>query len=339
MRDNPKHFADIENALTHKSVDEILKEISLGLRLNNINFDDTLTKKKTIAIIPPKYELWLYFLLAIRFSHSGYKVIFLYHNWSNTLIEQIKPSLSYLKYQNLSTANAEDYSFLKSEDVLILNFADSYKGISATVPGFSTALVSKDSDLDYVMAYILANAFSFAGMKKSNLKRIIIDEEIKAEFEKKVYNRLVSVDNFNTTKITSYRVKTQIHQIVSDAISEGADLILGGDDFEKDNYNNVILNNVTRDMRVFQKSFFGPVLQLIYTSFEPKILSKVVAQQPSRGLVLFTNDSKFTSLHESCFKDKEYVVRPLNNEGKISGIIEYNPSLETMFKMLGITGE
>ncbi len=228
---------------------------------------------------------------------------------------------------------------MQSEDVLILNFADSYNGIASTVPGFSTAIVSKDSDLDYVMAYIFANAFSFAGMKKSNLKRIIIDEDIKAEFEKRVYSRLVSIDNFNTTKITSSRVKIQIHQIVSDAISEGADLILGGDDFENDNYNNVILNNVTREMRVFQKSFFGPVLQLTYTSFEPKILNKIIDQQPSRGLVLFSNDNKFVSLHQSCFRGRDHVIRPVDNERNISGIIEYNPSLETMFKMLGIKGE
>jgi hypothetical protein len=335
VRENPESFASLEHQRTHKPIDEILREINLGLRINNLNFDESFTSKKTMVIIPPKYELWLYFLLAIRLSHLGYKVLFLYHNWSNNLIESIKPTLSYLKYQNLTIENAEDYAFSVHDDVMILNFADSYKGIKTTVPSFSTAIVDKNSDLDYVMAYILANAFSFAGMKKSNLKRIIVDESIKDVFEQKIFNRMAAISEINSAKITSHRFKEQIHEIVSEAISEGADLILGGDNFDVDNFRNIILNNVTREMRVFQKSFYGPVLQLSYCSFEPRPLSKMIMQQPSRGIVVFTNDKTFIDLHKVCFKNKEYVVRPLEN-GNYTGIVEYNPTLEVMFKLLGI---
>lgn len=335
IREKPELFADLEHSINHKEVDEILNEIQLGLRINNLSQDDLVVIKKPVVIIPPKYEMWLYFLLAIRLSHIGNKVIFLHHNWSNALIDSIKPTLSYLKYQNLTLHNAEDYTF-PVHDVFILNFSDSYKGIKSNVPAYSTLVVDKNSDLDYVMAYVFANAFSFAGMKKSNVKRIIIEESLREDFERKINSRLSAVNDINAAKIRSKRLKTQIHEIVSEAISEGADLLVGGDDFEVDNYKNIILNNVTHDMRVYQKNFFGPVLQLLYTSYDPKSLAKVIRQQPSKGIVIFTDDNKFIDLHRSCFKNKSIVVRPFVNQTKLAGIIEYNPTLESMFKLIDI---
>lgn len=334
IRENPRRFAKLEHKLTHKPTGEILREIYLGLKIINVKFKE-IFHQRSIAVIPPKYEFWTYLLLSVKFATLGYSTKFLYPNWSRPLIDQIKLNLKYLKYQNLSFVNVEDFKPETLEDARVLNFSESFKGVKNTIPSFSTAVVDKDCDLDYAIAYILVNTFSFAGMKKSNLKRIIIDKEIRADFERKINNRIEAIGRNNGAKIRSKQLKQQIHELVSEAVSEGADLLMGGDDFENDHYRNIIVNDVTKDMRIFQKKFYGPVMLLSYCSFDNENLSQMIGQQPSKGIIVFTNNVRFVDLHQVSFIDKVVVERPfIKSQPAYMNIIEHKPTLEILFRMM-----
>lgn len=334
IRSDAKYFIEIETNLIHKPSSDIESEIELGLNIYNLELKLT-DSKKTIVIIPPKYEFWSYFLLAVKLNEIGYRVVFVYHKWAKELVEKMKPNLTYLRYQNLILADIDEFNSSKYPEALVVNLSDSYKGIQNNIPAFSTAVVSDTADLDYVMAYILQNTFAFAGLKKSNLKRIIIDETRKKEFQEKIHIRLKSVDPINPAKIKSRNLKDEIHKLVSESIAEGANLIVGGEDFESDYYKNIVLDEVPKEARSFQKNFYGPVLLLTYSDFGPQNLKDVIKQQPSNGIVVFTNDLKFIDMHSIAFSTSQYVLRPYDDM-KYSIIFENNPSLEKVFKFLGI---
>jgi hypothetical protein len=333
-----EYFASLESVATQKPISEVLQELNLGLKVHSSGLEKKfqILGHKSLIVIPPKYEFWTYFLIALNLAQLGYSTKFLFHNWSKSLVEVIKPNMNYLKYQNLSFDNLEDYDFLRTSSSKILNFSESVRGIPNTIPSFSTALICGSTDLDYVIAYIFKSTFSFAGLKKSSLKRIIVDENIKKEFFERMMNRLVAVDIKNASKIRSEKLRQQIHELVSDGISEGADLIMGSGEFDNDAYSNVILNEVDKDFRIYQKKFYGPVLQLAYTNFSDKeLLKKFIQQQPSRGIVVFSDSNDLIEKELDSLSGKfSFVSRPLPEENEFAPIIENHPSIEILLKFI-----
>lgn len=335
---NKLYFCQLESTWTNKPLTEVEREIDLGLQINAANLaqEFQIFTGASILMIPPKYEFWTYLLIALNLVQLGYDVTFLYHSWSRDIIKAIQPNLKFLKYQGINFSEIEKFDFISAANSKILNFSESIKGIPNTIPSFSTALITPDCDLDYVFAYILESTFSFAGLKKSSLKRVIVDNKLKDEFRTKLLQRLISVDIKNNSKIKSRKLRQQIHELISDGISEGADLVLGASDYENDEYANVILENVDKDMRIYQKKFFGPVLLFSYIDFEDdSTLRKFLSQQPSRGIVIFGNETTIPQQVCDSLKDKyQLVFRPVTGESDYISILENYPSLELLLRFL-----
>lgn len=335
LQNERTYYAECEKELTNKPINEILLEIDTGLKIFKANLESTFEtfENRSIILVPPKYEFWSYLLLGLSFSKMGYRTQFLYHNWSNQLIELIKPNLEYLEYQNLVFINAEDFNLKKNKKSEVFNFSESVKGLRSTIPSFSTAIVTSSSDIDYALAYVFANAFAFAGLKKSNLKRIIVDTSIKEEFRLKLESRLTGLDAFNSSRIRSKKIRKDIHELISDGISDGANLIVGESDFESDSYSNVILTDVVRESRIYQKKFFGPVLLVSFVDFSDKEeLEGYLLQQPASGVVVF--DESFSIETVEISKKITFVHRPLPSDTLYLEIIEDNPSLELLLLRL-----
>jgi hypothetical protein len=338
LSEHSAYYARHESILSHKPVNEVIEEIILGLKIVNLELTHVQGSGKSIILIPPKYEFWTYFLTAAKLSFLGYKTIFVFHNWSRPLIDLVKDNVNYIRYHNLSFENVEDYKIPEGKLNNVLNFSDGIKYGSNNIPSFSTAIITDDCDLDYVLAYVISNAFSFAGMKSSNVKRLIVDESIKDRFRTKLKNRFPAISVANESKIRSENIRKQIHSLISDGISEGAELIFGNSDYSKDNYSNIVFDNVGKDMRIFQKSFYGPVLLITYTAFdqdENGSLKKNIKQQPSKGILVFSNKD-LAEINMKSGKEYIFVKRPSLSISEYSEIIEYNPTLEAMFYILGV---
>ncbi len=331
----PKYFAEIESSCAHKSIDESMTEIEWGLSLLDIPLSETHHGNKTIVLIPPKYDFWSYVFIAINLCFSGYRVFFLYHGWSKKLVSTMRQHLQYLKYQNLSfspIANIDTFTI--PHDTTFLNFYEKLKGIPLTIPSFTTVVVSSTSDLDYAIAYILEHAFAFTGLKSSSLKRVIVDSNCKSEFDKRLHSRLSYISNKNSSKVTSSHTRKLLHELVVEAISEGADMPLGGAHFDEEHVNNVILNYVNKDMRIFQKKFYGPLLQIAYSSFDPKDLHETLKQQPSKGIIVVSAQPGFIELHDIAFNGYKIITRPAPQKHAELPVIESNPALELMIKSI-----
>jgi hypothetical protein len=330
MSSNPEYFAQLEYAINDKPVDEILKEIQTGWDLLDIKMVEVFDNSN-ILLIPPKYELWTYLFLCINFAISGYKITFAYHAWSDKLIDTVKKHLNYLQYQNIKFAPLEKLDAKTLENNKILNLSDNFTK-SPKLPSFSTVIVTKDSDLDYVVAYILSNAFSFAGIKISNVKRVLIDEDMREAFESKLKSRIESIGETNKTTIRSKQTRQELHQLVCEAISDGADIFWGNPNIDALGSLNLILTNTSKSMRIFQKKFFGPVLLLSYISINSKVLRDALKQQPSKGVIVFTQSSRFLDLNALALRDYEVLKRPSDFVQNLA--FEDNPNLEFLFKEL-----
>lgn len=337
IKGNLRYFAQLESDLSHKPLDEVLQEIRLGLKIFNYPFlQEKKIQNQHITIISPKYELWTYLLFALKLIELGYSVNFIYHNWSRPLVKLIQPNLLYLKYRNLYLHNIDDFDRAIVQNTFLLNFFETYRGIKNTVPDFSTVYIGKDIDLDYCVAYILANSFLFAGLKKSNVKRILVEKEIEEAFLDKFQQR-ISSQPVVKVRIRSAKIRETIHELVSEGISMGGDILYGKSNSDELFHNNVVLKNVNKDSRIYQKKFYGPILLISSVALDDKeSLTKTITRQPSKGIVLFSNDRSLEFPYWEKFKTNKFIYRPALKPSKFSLLVENTPSLEVAFEMIGL---
>lgn len=327
LKANKDFFKEYESKHLGKPQEDIESEFKLGQDILNLKINCIFEKLSRIIIILPRYEFWTYIYLSIKFLKLGYKVTILYHKWTEEIVAEMQKYTNFLDYANLEFALLDNYSINLEEKPYVINFTDTYKGIKNTVPAFSTAYISENADLDYAIEYIVTHAFSFGGLKKSNLKRVIIEENLYEEFVKKIQSKVFLGHTINKTLIRSKQTSEQFREIVSVAISEGAEVLFGDASISPDKHiSNVILANVTLDMQVFQKKFYGPLLSLMNKKDIP--IEKILKQQPSRGIVIFGNEKN--QLPPNFI----YAYRTSNMQNNLDQFLEDNPTLEYLIKYI-----
>lgn len=333
LRKNEAYFADFEFKSIHKSKESTKQEFVLGNKILGLNLKEVFESQSKIILIPPKYEFWTYIFLAIKFVKLGYKVSFLYYSWAEKIVKTLENYSNYLEYAHLKFENVDEFNVDVKENPYVINFSDTLKGIKTTVPTFSTAYIMHSADLDAACEYIVNHAFSFAGLKKSNLKRVIVDDGVADQLVSKIERKLDLGNKFNDTKITSAKTSIQFQQIVSEAISDGAEVLQGdGIINPEEALQNVVLFHVRPDMQVFQKKFFGPLLAIV--SKKDYSLEKLFKQQPSKGIVIFGEEKDLKDL--SLPQNQVYAIhdsRELNDNSKV---LYDHPSLEYLLRFLGI---
>ncbi len=331
LQANRKFFIDFELKSINKAVEDTEKEFDLGYRILDLKLKEVFENSSKLIIIPPKYEFWSYLFLSIKFAKLGYRVSFLYYGWAKDIISRLQQYTNYLDYSNFKFEDIDNFEVDLNENPYVINFSDTYKGIKTTVPTFSTVYITKEADLDLATEYIVNHAFSFAGLKKSNLKRVIVETEISESFINKLKSKLALGNQFNKTLIKSEQTSKQFQEIVSEAISDGAEILIGDGIISPDKtLENVVLLNVTPDMQVYQKKFYGPLLAIVDKGeFE---LEKLFRQQPSNGIVIFCSEGEHNilALPEKYIYASRYI--PANSTD--DKVLSDHPSLEYLLKFL-----
>lgn len=325
-----------ESKLLSKALDDVANDFQLGYQILNYNFDGIKNNKPSqIILIPPKYELWPYLFLAIKFVSVGIEVNFLYFGWAKNIIKLLEKHKKSKEYESLRFFDVEEFTLSQGRGTLTLNFSESINGIYANIPTFSTVVVSKHADIDFALAYILNHAFSFAGLKNSNIKRVILDKECEQTFLDKLSNRIQFGIDTNLSQITSQIFIDKMQQSILEAISDGAELFFGTPEFIAKSYpQNLILNKITPNMSIFQKKIYGPLLMILTTDFEMSQLEMVLKKQPSKGIIVFGDEQQVgTFLPRNT--ELYYVYRYPHQQLKRHNIIFENPALEYVFESLG----
>lgn len=175
--------------------------------------------------------------------------------------------------------------------------------IVAELGGSTPLILFEDVNItDDVIEYIADRRFKNAGQACDAVKRLIVHEskfdEIVEKLTKCVLKKKVGIATDEDTDIGSLVAERQVKLIesqVNDSVKLGAKVIIGGkrpEDLKGAFYSPTILTNVTKEMRVWKKETFGPVLPIVAFDTEEKAVR--MANDTIYGLTahVMTNDKK-----------------------------------------------
>lgn len=155
--------------------------------------------------------------------------------------------------------------------ILMEQCAKTVKRTSMELGGNAPFIVFDDADLDMAVQGALVSKYRNAGQTCVCANRLLVQEGIYDEFAKKLADAVGEFtlgrgDDEATTMgpLINKKAVTDVHSMVEDAVSKGAEAVLGGQFSElgETYYQPTILKNVTDDMRVFREEIFGPVAPL-----------------------------------------------------------------------------
>ncbi len=152
------------------------------------------------------------------------------------------------------------------------------KGVGLELGGNAAAIVHTDANVDYALRRIAVGGFTNAGQNCISVQRVLIHRPI---YEQTVEQLLEKVKAINVgdprqegvevgPMIGEWAVK-KANDIMQDAISNGAEILIGGT-IEGNMFQPTVLANTTPEMRVNKEEIFAPVITVApYEDFDEAI--------------------------------------------------------------------
>jgi glyceraldehyde-3-phosphate dehydrogenase (NADP+) len=134
--------------------------------------------------------------------------------------------------------------------------------------GKDAAIVLSDADIKETAKQIVAGAYSYSGQRCTAVKRVLVIEDVAAALVQEIrvlINKLkvgMPKDGAQITPLISNESADFVQELIDDAISKGAKLIIGNKR-EKNLVYPTLFDYVTTDMRLAWEEPFGPVLPII----------------------------------------------------------------------------
>lgn len=158
------------------------------------------------------------------------------------------------------------------------------KKVSLELGGKNPQVVFADGDLDAAADATIFGIFFNAGECCNSSSRVIVHEDVADQFVEKLITLSKKVpfgDPLNETTQVGAMISqdhcAKVHGYVQSALSQGADVVLGGERLEIDGLDGIfyaptLLRGVTKDMDVAQEEIFGPVLSILtFKTFEEAV--------------------------------------------------------------------
>ncbi len=193
-------------------------------------------------------------------------------------------------------------SFTGSTEVgieLYKNSADTMKRISLELGGNAPFIVFKDADIIKAVSELIKNKFRNSGQTCICANRVFIENSIKDEFlsllklevaKLKVGNGM-DIENSIGPLINKKAIEHTI-ELVNDAISKGAELVLGGNEHSLGGnfFEPTILINCNNKMRIFNEEIFAPVIAIYDFYLDEEVIE--LANNTKYGLAsyFYSND-------------------------------------------------
>ena len=157
--------------------------------------------------------------------------------------------------------------------------AESLKPLVLELGGKSANIFFDDVRVDDVVNGVIAGIFAAAGQTCVAGSRLLVQDGVADELIDKVAARARTIRLGNPTAddtemgpMSQEKILAGVAQRVTEAVSEGATLVVGGEDGQRPAdgwfYPPTVLADVTNDMSVAQNELFGPVLSVIRFSDE-----------------------------------------------------------------------
>lgn len=163
--------------------------------------------------------------------------------------------------------------------------ATSIKKYAMELGGNAPVLVFGDADLDVTANVVCGIKFSNAGQICVSPNRVFVERSVVEAFKEKVVAHADAARigwdrnaDITTGPLINEKAFNRIKRLVDDAVSEGAELLAGGErppELNRGHYlAPTVLSNVTETMGVYQQETFGPIVSIIPFDSEGDLLRK-----------------------------------------------------------------
>lgn len=173
---------------------------------------------------------------------------------------------------------------------------------SMELGGSAPGIVFEDCDVAEVAEHIFENRFINCGQMCDALKRLIVHEskfeEVKTALLEIVVKKKIGDANDEKTDIGPLVSKRQLELLeeqVANAVAKGAKVLIGGkrpSGLVGAYYEPTLIENVTKDMRIWQEEVFGPVLPIVTFDTQEEAIRMANDTKYGLGAYVFTNDKK-----------------------------------------------
>jgi len=177
--------------------------------------------------------------------------------------------------------------------LLMRQCADSVKKVSLELGGNAPFIVFEDADIDTAVIGAIASKFRNAGQTCVCTNRILVQDNIAAEFTRKLtvaVQELKVGNGFDTGVVIGPLIndaaRHKVQKLVGDALNDGAKLHVGGEVMEQENYYQpTVLSDVTETMSISQEEIFGPIATIIRFNNEAEAIE--LANNTPYGLAAY----------------------------------------------------
>lgn len=177
------------------------------------------------------------------------------------------------------------------------------KPLSLELGGKSPIIVEPDCDMNGALNSVVLGFCSNQGEVCVSTSRLLLADEIYDEFMERLIARLAKIrigdcldDNTQMGALISKEHRETVHGFVERAVKEGGRLCCGGQMLTGGAYDKgyfympTIIDNVTKDMEIFQEEVFGPVLAVTRYKTLDEAVALANATRFALGAAIFTEN-------------------------------------------------
>ena len=206
--------------------------------------------------------------------------------------------------------------------LLMKNSSSTVKNISLELGGNAPFIVFDDANLDEALEGFIAAKFRNAGQTCISANRLFVNEKVFEKFQSMLVNRFKQLrvgngfDDVDVGPLISNEALEKVESHIKDAEKKGAKLVFGGkrSDAGELFFEPTLVGNVNKQMQIFQKENFGPIVPLVKFKSEKDLIELV--NDTEYGLAAYFYTKKTSRIWE-IVENLEYGMFGVNS-GKIS---------------------
>jgi succinate-semialdehyde dehydrogenase/glutarate-semialdehyde dehydrogenase len=183
--------------------------------------------------------------------------------------------------------------------ILLRQSAETVKKLSLELGGNAPFIVFDDADVDAAVEGAIASKYRNAGQTCVCANRIYVQDGVYDEFARKLALRVADLSVGAGTEpgvligpLIEPAALAKVEEHVSDAIAQGARLLVGGHRHERGGlfYAPTVLADVTQGMRVASEETFGPVAPLFRFSTDEDAIAMANATEFGLAAYFYSRD-------------------------------------------------
>ncbi|UJL47289.1 NAD-dependent succinate-semialdehyde dehydrogenase [Virgibacillus sp. NKC19-16] len=219
---------------------------------------------------------------------------------------------------NLVTGDAQEIgnAMLKSKEVRLLTFtgstavgkylmqesAEHVKKLSLELGGHAPSVVFEDADIDKATSLVLASKFRNNGQTCICTNRLYVHESIADQFTAMLTEKVSQLkigsgfeEGVELGPLINEQASEKVHSHLRDAVGKGAQVVLGGAEWEGNLegyfYKPTVLTDISDDMLIMNEETFDPIIPVQTFSDETEVLQKANDTDYGLAAYIFTENT------------------------------------------------